>query len=384
MLRTPFASERIQRVDPLTGIKVIQITSYPTPSLPLEYQWPSIAPDGYRLVFMSQRTADRVAPWDLFLCDTDGLNLFQLTKRDESKFPAHFNKLNAPLPILSLDGRTLYVIWNGYPVLYAVDLENGSIEDVCSIESVCPQGTIFQHIRISAAGDRLYVVFRSPSIGTVRVDLETGESTKLELDGFLWACMAKERRIIVLKNTATEGDALPDYISFARASGERTLWSLDEDGADPRFHSPDRFSHASMLGGSDCIQGCGLSPDRSIWFAQEGEPPRKLCNGPYFWHSGPSWDGEWIVAGTNWPDEGLKLIHAPTGHFRTLCHAGATQEHVRAGHPHPGLSHDGRIAVFASDRTGVAQVYVAFITDEFRESVIAGVLDMPNDKRLVN
>jgi hypothetical protein len=36
--------------------------------------------------------------------------------------------------------------------------------------------------------------------------------------------------------------------------------------------------------------------------------------------------------------------------------------------------------VFGSDRTGISQVYVAQITDEFRESVIAGELDNPRDK----
>ena len=135
-----------------------------------------------------------------------------------------------------------------------------------------------------------------------------------------------------------------------------------------------------MLGGSDHIQGCGMPPDRCIWFAKEGEPPRKLVSGPYFWHSGASWDGEWIIADTNWPDEGLKIVHVPSKRWRTLCHAHATQGHTQMGHPHSGLSQDGCIAVFGSDRTGVRQVYVAHITDEFRESVMAGHLDNATDK----
>ena len=49
------------------------------------------------------------------------------------------------------------------------------------------------------------------------------------------------------------------------------------------------------------------------------------------------------------------------------------------GHPHSGLSQDGRIAAFGSDRTGVRQMYVAHITDEFRESVIEGRLDNAGD-----
>ena len=50
MLRTPFASERIQMTDPATGIKIIQLTSYPTPSVHFPYDWPSITPDNERIV----------------------------------------------------------------------------------------------------------------------------------------------------------------------------------------------------------------------------------------------------------------------------------------------------------------------------------------------
>jgi hypothetical protein len=81
MLRTPYASERIQRIDPKNGLKVIQLTSYPVPSEHLHYDWPSVTPDNQRVFFHSQREARRGAPWDIFRCDTDGLNLFQLTER---------------------------------------------------------------------------------------------------------------------------------------------------------------------------------------------------------------------------------------------------------------------------------------------------------------
>ncbi len=82
MLRTPLASERIQRIDLTTGVKVIQITSYPSPSEHLHYNWPSVTPDNGRVIIRCQRAAARGAPVDLFRCDTDGLNLFQLTERE--------------------------------------------------------------------------------------------------------------------------------------------------------------------------------------------------------------------------------------------------------------------------------------------------------------
>ena len=130
---------------------------------------------------------------------------------------------------------------------------------------------------------------------------------------------------------------------------------------------------------TDLLQGTGQPPERCIWIVEAGKEPRKLCSGPYFWHSAASYDGEWIVADTSWPDVGLKLIHVPTGHWRTLCHPLAEHDHAGV-HPHPSISQDGRKVVFASDWTGVSQVYVAHVTDEFRESVIAGELDRPQDK----
>ncbi|HRU24700.1 MAG TPA: hypothetical protein P5569_12200, partial [Candidatus Latescibacteria bacterium] len=59
MLRRPYASERIQRIDPKTGIRVVQLTAYPLPSVHLNYNWPSVTPDGRRVILMSQRYAGR-------------------------------------------------------------------------------------------------------------------------------------------------------------------------------------------------------------------------------------------------------------------------------------------------------------------------------------
>ena len=291
-----------------------------------------------------------------------------------------FDKENAPVALLSLDGGTIYVVWNGDPAVYGVDVETGRIEVLASLEDVCPEGVHHQHMRLNGPGDRLFIIFRKPSVGVARVDLQSGSVVGLEVGGLLYACLPTERRLVVWRNTGVHKSTLPDYVTMVRSAGDRGFWSTDEDGGDERFISPDVFSHGSVLGNTARLQGCGSPPDRCILIAEEGKPPEQIVSGPYSWHSGPSWDGNWIVADTNWPDCGLQLVHVPSRHFRTLCHAGASQNHPRAGHVHPALSHDGRIAAFTSDRTSVSQVYVAHVTDEFRESVIAGELDRPQDK----
>ena len=362
MLRSPFGSERIQMTDPQTGIKVIQITSYPTPSEHLLYDWPSITPDNARLVFLCQRYAGRGAPWDLFRCDTDGLGLFQLTEFDEpEKIGQPFLR---PAAVLAADGEKLYLTWNA--TLCELDIESGGTRDVLSLERFCRGSGTFSHIRPSLTGPRLFLVQSFYAPYAVRVDLATGEAAEIELGGSLFACARTEPRLLVWRRT--------------ERPGELELWSLDEDGGDPRFVGPSVFAHVTPLGRTAKVQGCGKPPDRCIWIVEPNREPYKLVEGPYFWHSGASFDGEWIIADTNWPDNGLQLVHVSTRRFRTLCHPGASLEHPQWSHPHPALSHDGRVCVFDSDRTGISQVYVAHITDEFRESVKAGVLDNPKDK----
>jgi oligogalacturonide lyase len=110
------------------------------------------------------------------------------------------------------------------------------------------------------------------------------------------------------------------------------------------------------------------------------------------WHIAPDRAGRRILCDTNHPDEGLQIIDAATGARRRLCDSLSSNQgsqwrksryalaedfaHARntlswmesAGdtvygpqhtHPHPSWSNDESMVAFASDRTGVTQVYVA-------------------------
>jgi hypothetical protein len=115
------------------------------------------------------------------------------------------------------------------------------------------------------------------------------------------------------------------------------------------------------------------------------------------WHIAPDRAGERILCDTNHPDEGLQIIHAATGAREPVCHSdssnagsqwkrscyalaedfAAARSAAKAGgtlswmetatdtvygpqwtHPHPSWSHDETKVAFASDRTGITQVYV--------------------------
>ena len=380
MIRTPYASERIQMIDPETGIKVIQLTSYPIPSTHFKYVWPSITPDN-RILLFCQRSGRRNAPWDMFRCDADGLNLFQLTERTDSMERGGY--YGRPPNAMKLDGSSVYTVWD--KLLCEVDVETGNVTELLSLADSCPKESVISEIFILSTGKRLYITYAIIGTGksdTLRVDLETGAIEEVDLGGPLAYISTGEPRLIVKRGHVLSGVKVTKDGSrvCADLENERAFWSVDEDGNDAQMISPELYAHATVLGSGTDMQGPGLPPHRCIWIGSVGKEPRKLVEGPYFWHSGASLDGEWIVSDTNWPDEGLQLIHVETGHMRTLCHPHASCDHIEYGHPHPLLSQDGRIAVFRSDRTNVSQVYAAIITDEFRESVIAGELDNPKDK----
>jgi len=278
-------------------------------------------------------------------------------------------------PRLTLDGRALYLLRQDDPVLSRVDVETGERDDIANLDRLLPERYVYVQMRLSPVANLLFIMLRVPDITPIRVDLTTGEATQLDgFDGMVWACAADEPRVIVVRMNDAEKGRRYDYSTYRKleqAPGDRTLWSLDVDGGDDRLICIDQFSHATMLGRTPRVQGCGKWGNRSIMIAGEGEEPRKVCEGPYFWHSGASFDAEWIAADTNWPDYGLQLVHVPTGHFRYLCYSGSSLKNGLV-HPHPSLSNDGRVAMFRSDRSGECQAYLVRIPEDFRESVKAG------------
>jgi oligogalacturonide lyase len=110
------------------------------------------------------------------------------------------------------------------------------------------------------------------------------------------------------------------------------------------------------------------------------------------WHIAPDRAGKRILCDTNHPDEGLQIIDVATGTRRAVCLSESSNQGTQwrksryalaedfvyarntlswmenavdtvygpqHTHPHPSWSNDERMVTFASDRTGVTQVYVA-------------------------
>jgi len=310
-------AERDQWVDPKTGIKVIQITSYPLPTAPFKYSWPSITPDNQRVVFFAQIYSNRDSPWDFYRCDTDGLELCQLTQYGDRAAEGYYG---APVSILSLDGATIYTMCD--KLLCEVDVETGKIVEIRNLDDLCPEGK-FGSISFSSSGV-LFIGVTGNASGAIRVNLQTGKADRIEIQGKFMGCFQEESRLLVQRGKVIWGH-VPGPAGtrkIVNVGEEESHWSTNEDGADARFFAPQIYAHSTILGKKSMVQGCGRRPHQCLWLAEEGKEPRKLMEGPYFWHSGASYDGDWIVADTNTPDEGLQLAHVPSRHFKALCFEG--------------------------------------------------------------
>jgi hypothetical protein len=131
--------------------------------------------------------------------------------------------------------------------------------------------------------------------------------------------------------------------------------------------------HSCWLGRTGLYHATLMPPDRGVVvLASDGTEPVRVAEGPYFWHTGASHDGRWIVADTNFPDEGIWLINVDTRKRDLLCFSGASQGHPQWSHPHPNLSDDGSMAVFTSDTTGITQVYIVYVPEDMRERLSEG------------
>jgi len=112
-----------------------------------------------------------------------------------------------------------------------------------------------------------------------------------------------------------------------------------------------------------------------VTFSVDDDEPAHVCAGPYFWHSASSADGEWIVADTNWPDQGIMLVHVPSGRYAPLVRPRSVIGHAQDTHPHPSFNRDASKVIFNSNHHGLAQVHICTIPDALKQELVSGELD---------
>lgn len=338
--------ERGLLVDARSGLTIIRLTHGPTISTNLYFEMCSFTDDDSHLIFVSQRYGGRGAPWDLMRARSDGMELVQLTDCDDL-----FGIVMSP--------KTGYAYYQAGKEIHRIDVLGLTEEVVAEAPSAEPV-----YLRSTASIDlegRYYV-------GNVNND-KGGSSL------FVYDTTTGKVEVIYESDQINHlhMDPAGTTISFGNdKDGKRTPFLIGVDGSNPREY-PFYFAHHTWFGMTGKMQGPTLPPKASIVVRGENDAePETLTEGRYYWHSSPSRDAQWIIADTNWPHEGLYLLHVPTRTVNYVCDTKSSCSHPQWSHPHPSLSPNMKYVLFNSDMTGVGQVYVCVLTDEFLEEAAQG------------
>jgi oligogalacturonide lyase len=348
-----FGTERIDRPDETTGVLVRQITSFPLPSLHLHYETPTFTPDGNRMLFVTQRELVRGASWDVVTCASDGRDMVKLSSDADG---------GASNCCMTVDGE--YALYMEGATAHRTRLDDASDEVLGTVEDASGRN-YYRGARSSDGKYYFSAIQRDDMVIIVRWNLATGNNVVIA-DGFgvnhpRANPGAPEIEYGIKRHQPDGRFALGKVIIDTD-----TLEQVHIDIPNPEYER----GHTTWMGQTGGFVATLKPPGKAVVRADRGaDQVEVLAEGPYFWHCGASYDGEWVIADTNWPDEGLWLINASTKKRALLCFGHASQGHPQTTHTHPNLSDDGRMAVYTSDRTGTTQVYVAYVPDEMRREL---------------
>jgi len=326
--------------DNRTGVEITQLSSFPTVNSKFYFHVNAFTPDSKSLVFHSYKSASRNSQIDVFKVDVDGTGLTRLTDNP-----------GVGGTVLSYDGQWLYYMVGPEfrrtslttyeeQTINRLERLSGEFDLACItyddrhyyVEAVLDNGNV-GIVRFAADGSEATVVYEGPGITHVQVEPQEGKTIAFQ--------------------------TRPD-------EQHRNIWLIDADGGNLRpFSLPYGNGHWMWVGGTGKIMSNLEKAHQGIAVMREGdEQAERLVEGEHFWHASSSLDGEWMVSDTNWPDNGIQIIHIKTKKYKTLCYTGSSSSHPQWTHPHPSFSPDGRYVVFNSDASGIPHLYLAKVPEE--------------------
>ncbi|MCS5610314.1 MAG: oligogalacturonate lyase family protein, partial [Candidatus Poribacteria bacterium] len=339
--------ERIKIRDPETGVIYLQLTNAPVNSQVLYFEHQNFTSDNQSVLFLSQRFASRNSGWDLFRVSVDGTNLVQLTDEEYS--------LGSPIPSPN-KARSIYGVRKNSLLL--LDIDTFEEQEIARCQEVSGLGPS------TMTGDgKYYLACASSKADSTRMIV------RFRTDGSEIATFAHgyPHNHLTVNYHGT-------ILAFNGRDGEYTCGINGENLH--KISDEQQFAHCMWHGQTNLRQGTLLPPGHAIATAEVDDIEKTIiCNGPYFWHSASSRDGQWIISDTNWPDQGLILIHVTSGRYTTLVNPKSKIGHQDITHPHPSFNWDNNMVVFCSNQTGLSQVYVCEIPDEIRNELETGNLN---------
>ncbi|NIA13987.1 MAG: hypothetical protein GWP08_07895 [Nitrospiraceae bacterium] len=344
---TIYDPERVIRRDPRSGLRIIQLTHHPSISTNMYFEMCSFTTDEQHVIVRSQRGAGRDDPWDLMRIKTDGAELVQMTE----------DNAIGGIVVAPVSGC---VVYQSGPELRKVNIHSLEEEIVAETPGLGSDMT-GSLASIDAAGKTYFGTCRmgENQAAVFRADIASGQVDVLFEGRRQHHVHANPAGTVVYFGEWLENGPVP--------------YLVNADGSNLRPYPFTRFAHHTWFGGAGAMQGCLLPPGHALVTYTEGdEAPKVITEGRYYWHSSATPDAQWIVADTNWPREGIYLVHVPTRTVAFVCDPQSSCSHPQWTHPHPSISPQLRYVLFNSDATGIGQVYLAELTDEFVQQAAQG------------
>lgn len=345
--------ERTFLRDPRSGLTILRLTHSSCIAQNLYFEMCSFTDDDRYVMVVSQRVAGRDAPWDIYRVRTDGMELVQVTECDDLSGIVFSPALNALLFQTGGEVRKMDIL----------SLKEEVIAKAPGKNAVYARS----HATIGAKGKTYFgsCIQDNGKACVFKVDVASGGLDILDV------CESPVHLHV---------DPSEKWFYLAsRKGGEGTCCVMDTDGRNIRPYSFTRFAHHTWFGETGLMQGTLVPPGHALATYREGDAePVILTEGRYYWHSSASRDAQWIISDTNWPQEGLYLLHVPTRTVSYVCDTQSSCSHPQWTHPHPSLSPGMKYVLYNSDMTGIGQVYLCLLTEEFLEQAKKGYLCRPN------
>ncbi len=343
------AAEVAFHQDRVTGVRIARMTGYPCINSCFYFHDCYWAPDSSRFLFYSIPGPRGSTAADIYRVDVNGHNLVRLT-----------SGISWGGFALDPDGRSFYYLSEG--AMWQADTETGEAHQVALLPAGAKpdaSGSITWDGRVYAAHLRL----ASGEMGVYRVYTDRWRADVVYTE--------KSFSHTQIEPSAGEIIAIQRH----QVGDGRSYWWLPADGGQPQpFELAHGTGHWMFVGDTQRIISTMAHPRGALLIAGPGdkEPTVVLETSIYLWHAAASRDGQWAISDSNWPDQGLQLVHLPSGRYETLCMSDSDNGAWNQVHPHPSFSPDGTMVTFTSNRTGVPQVYLARIPPEMKERLAEG------------
>jgi len=190
-------------------------------------------------------------------------------------------------------------------------------------------------------------------------------------------------RIMVQENRGCLVDDKGNVLRSCDARGVG-LYSIEADGNDRRDfpvgppYTPSTTGHECWIGESEralvtlsAVYHDGQRSGNVVEVSHDSPLPRVVFESPFIWnHISASRCGRYFVTDC-YQQSGVPLLigSIATGKTRVLCDSLTSGGGAQYSHAHPYLTSDNKYVVFNSDRTGLPQVYIASVPEEFLRSI---------------